>query len=71
MSSEVKLYRISGKMRLQFEWARFTKEIRALKKEHALEKLYSLLGSNHKVKRSMIVIEKIEEIPLTMEQQKT
>ena len=61
--SEVRTFRITGKMRLQFEWARFTKEIRALKEEHALEKLYSLLGSNHKVKRNMIVIEKIEVVP--------
>ena len=60
--SEVKTFRISGKMRLNIDWVPFSKEIRALKEEHALEKLYSLLGSNHKVKRNLIVIEKIEVI---------
>ncbi len=60
--SEVKTFRISGKMRLKLDWIPFSKEIRALKEEHALEKLYSLLGSNHKVKRNLIVIEKVEVI---------
>ncbi|MCD6409357.1 MAG: 50S ribosomal protein L18a [Candidatus Verstraetearchaeota archaeon] len=60
--SEVKTFRISGKMRLSIDWVPFSKEIRALKEEHALEKLYSLLGSNHKVRRNLIVIEKIEVI---------
>jgi len=45
------------------EWRKFVKEIRALKLEHALEKLYSELGSKHKVKRAHIKILKVEEIP--------
>ena len=38
--------------------------MRALKPEHALEKVYSDLGSRHKLKRYHIKIEKIEEIGL-------
>lgn len=66
MSREVKIYRIMGFMLIgqdKFpQWVRFTKEIRALKPEHALEKLYSELGSKHKVKRINIKIIEVFEI---------
>ncbi len=65
--SEVKVFRIYGYMLIGHdsvpEWRKFVKEIRALKLEHALEKLYSEFGSRHKVKRSHIKILKVEEIP--------
>jgi len=38
--------------------------VRALKPEHAIEKVYSDLGSRHKLKRYHIRIENIEEVPL-------
>jgi len=64
--SEVKIFRISGFALFSHdklpEWRKFVVEIRALKKEHALEKLYSEFGSRHKLKRSHIKIVKIEEI---------
>jgi len=66
MSKEIKVFRIYGYMLLGHdsipEWRKFVKEIRAIKLEHALEKLYSELGSKHKVKRSHIKILKVEEI---------
>jgi large subunit ribosomal protein LX len=66
MNREVKIYRISGFMligRDKFpQWVKFTKEVRAIKPEHAVEKLYSELGSRHKVKRANIKIVDIEEI---------
>ncbi len=66
MSREVKVFRIYGYMLIGHdsvpEWRKFIIEIPALKLEHALEKLYSDLGSRHKVKRSHIKILKIEEI---------
>jgi len=40
----------------------FVKEVRALKPEHALEKIYSELGSRHKLKRKRIKILAIEEV---------
>ena len=67
MSSEVKVYRIYGFALFSHdkmpEWRKFIVEIRALKPEHAIEKLYSNFGSRHKMKRSHIKIVKIEEIP--------
>ncbi|MCC6058289.1 MAG: 50S ribosomal protein L18a [Desulfurococcaceae archaeon] len=66
MSREVKVYRITGFMLIGQDkypqWAKFVKEIRALKPEHAIERLYSELGSKHKVKRANIKIVDIVEI---------
>ncbi len=68
MMSEVKIFKISGKMLLSHdrfpEWRKFTLYVRALKESHALEKVYSELGSRHKLKRYHIKIEKVEEVPL-------
>ena len=65
---EVKTYRITGRMLLSHdkfpEWRKFKIYIRAVKKEHAIEKVYSDLGSRHKLKRYHIKIEKVEEVPL-------
>jgi large subunit ribosomal protein LX len=66
MSREVKVYRITGFMLIGQDkypqWVKFVKEIRALKPEHAIERLYSELGSKHKVKRANIKIVDIVEI---------
>ena len=40
----------------------FSKVIEAEKENSAIEKLKSLFGSNHKVKRHMIKIEKVEKV---------
>ncbi|MEM2673450.1 MAG: 50S ribosomal protein L18Ae, partial [Candidatus Bathyarchaeia archaeon] len=40
----------------------FRKEIRALKPEHAIEEIYKLLGSKHRIKRFHIKITNIEEV---------
>ncbi|MEM0326740.1 MAG: 50S ribosomal protein L18Ae [Desulfurococcaceae archaeon] len=66
MSEEVKIYRIVGYMLISHDknptWQKFTLELRALNKEQALEKLYSLLGSRHKLKRFHIKILNVEAI---------
>jgi len=66
--SEVKTFRVTGKMLLSHdrfpEWRKFKVYVRALKEEHAREKVYSELGSRHKLKRYHIRIEKVEEVPL-------
>ncbi|MEM1644678.1 MAG: 50S ribosomal protein L18Ae [Ignisphaera sp.] len=66
MSKEVKVFKITGFMLIGHDkypqWVKFTKEIRALKLEHALEKLYSELGSKHKLKRANIKIVDVAEI---------
>jgi len=61
--SEVKTYRITGRINKPNFENRFRKEIRAIKPEDALEELYKVFGSKHRVKRFQIKIENIEEIP--------
>ena len=68
MEGEIKVYKITGKFMLSHdsmpEWRKFTTYVRALKKEDALEKVYSEYGSHHKLKRYHIKIESVEEVPL-------
>ena len=58
----VKTFEITGRMRLKNKWIRFTTTVRALKPEHAIEKIYSNLGSRHKLKRFDIKIDEIKEL---------
>ncbi len=44
------------------EWQRFTKEVISENEDEAVEKVYSLLGSKHRVKRTNIEIYKTEKI---------
>ena len=60
--SEVKVFRVIGKIRKPNFQREFQKEIRALKPEDAVEKVYMLLGSKHRVKRFQMTISKVEEI---------
>ena len=62
--TEVKVFRVIGKIRKPNFQTDFRKEIRALKPEDAVEKVYMLLGSKHRVKRFQISISKVEEIKL-------
>lgn len=66
VGSEVKTYRVNGAAlfspdRTRF-WQKFSLEVRALSKEEALEKVYSLMGSKHKLKRKHIKILEVVEI---------
>jgi len=60
--SEVKIFRVSGKITKPNFRTEFEKEVRALKPEQAIEKIYMELGSKHRVKRFHIKILKVEEI---------
>ncbi len=62
MMSEVKVFRVIGKIRKPNFQTEFRKEVRALKPEDAVEKVYMLLGSKHRVKRFQMRISKVEEI---------
>uniref|UniRef100_A0A7J3ZJ60 Large ribosomal subunit protein eL20 n=1 Tax=Fervidicoccus fontis TaxID=683846 RepID=A0A7J3ZJ60_9CREN len=63
----VKLFRISGRMLVSHdrmpEWRKFTVELRAVSVKDALERVYSELGSRHKLRRKHIRVERIEELP--------
>jgi len=60
--SEVKVYRVKGRITKPNFQTRFQKEIRAVKPEHAVEEVYKLLGSRHRVKRFYIKVEDVEEV---------
>ena len=60
--SEVKVFRVTGEIRKPNFQTDFRKEVRALKPEEAVEKIYMELGSKHRVKRFQIKILKVEEI---------
>ncbi len=53
---------IMGKSIMSKNWQRFTKEVASLNEEEAKERVYSDLGSKHRVKRRNIKVEEIEEI---------
>ena len=60
--SEVKVFRVIGKIAKPNYQTNFRKEIRALKPEEAVEKIYMEIGSKHRAKRSQIKVLKVEEI---------
>jgi len=60
--SEVKVFRVIGEIRKPNFQTDFRKEVRALKPEEAVERIYMELGSKHRVKRFQIKIIKVEEI---------
>ena len=60
--TEVKVFRVIGKIRKPNFQTDFRKEVRALKPEDAVEKVYMLLGSKHRVKRFQMKIFKVEEV---------
>lgn len=66
--SEVKIFLVEGEMLISHDRAperrRFSMYIRALKPETAAEKVYSLLGSRHKLRRKHIKIHSIKEVSL-------
>lgn len=61
----MKVHRVMGKFRMskkKGEWQRFSKEVISEDEESAIEKIYSLFGSKHRVKRTNIKIYDTEEI---------
>ena len=60
--SEVKVFRVSGEIRKPNFQTEFRKEVRSLKPEDAVEKVYMEIGSKHRVKRFQIRISEVEEI---------
>lgn len=60
--SEVRVYRVIGRIGKPNLKTSFEKEVRALKPEDAVEEVYKILGSKHRVKRFYIRIERIEEV---------
>ncbi|MEM0313106.1 MAG: 50S ribosomal protein L18Ae [Candidatus Bathyarchaeia archaeon] len=61
--SKLKVFRITGEIQKPNLQTSFRREVVALKPEHAVEKVYTELGSKHRVKRFQIRITSVEEIP--------
>jgi len=58
----MKVYRIEGKFLMGKIWQPFSKEIIGNDENEAKERLFSILGSRHRVKRRMIKINNISEV---------
>lgn len=56
------LYRVTGRFRMGRDYQPFAKEVEAAKREAAGERVLSILGSKHRVKRREIVIVNVEEV---------
>lgn len=56
------MFRVVGKITKPNYKTEFRKEIRALKPEEAIERIYKEIGSKHKAKRMQIKVLKVEEI---------
>ena len=61
--NEVKFFLITGEIVKPNFKTNFSKEVRALEADHAIEQIYTDIGSKHRAKRFQIKINKIEEIP--------
>jgi large subunit ribosomal protein LX len=59
---EVKIFRVEGEILSPNYRTTFAKDVRALKPEHAVEKVYMELGSQHRVKRVHMKLHSIKEI---------
>ncbi|MBK5133038.1 50S ribosomal protein L18a [Candidatus Bathyarchaeota archaeon] len=60
--SKLKLFRVTGEINKPNLKTPFTKELLAVKSEHAIEKVYAEIGSKHRVKRFQLKISTVEEI---------
>ncbi|MGA8856013.1 MAG: 50S ribosomal protein L18Ae [Candidatus Bathyarchaeia archaeon] len=68
--SEVKKFKITGEIRKGRTKIPFSVEFNALKEEHALQRLYSEMGSRHRARRFEVRIAKIQSAHLEAAQAK-
>ncbi len=52
---------VKGTFKAGEKWERFTKTVTSTSKTNASDRVYSLIGSEHGLKRNLIKIESIEE----------
>ncbi len=58
----VRAFRVSGVMRIKGSWQKFSVELTEVSEEGAVERVYSLLGSRHKLKRAHIKVLEVREL---------
>ncbi len=61
LSSQVKTFIIKGELRKKGESHAFKKELRAVKREDAVQQLYADMGSRHKAKKFEVNIIEVTE----------
>jgi large subunit ribosomal protein LX len=57
----MKNFQIKGSFKAGVAWERFTKKVESQNEKNALDKVYSVFGSKHGIKRNFIKIESIAE----------
>ncbi len=58
----VKVYRVVGRMKIRNSWQKFKIDITGTRVSEVIERVYSMLGSRHKLNRQMIKILDVREI---------
>jgi large subunit ribosomal protein LX len=53
-------YRVEGTFQMDMEWRPYAKVVAAPNEEQARERVYTLLGSKHRLKRREIRVAKVE-----------
>ena len=56
------MFEVLGEFKTPEGWQKFRKIVEAETEKFALEKVYSLIGSNHKVKRHLIRIKEVRRV---------
>jgi len=59
---EIQNFEVNGTYKNGNDWQPFTKEISAYNEARATEKIYNIIGSKHRLKRSYIKIDGIKLI---------
>ncbi len=57
----MKNFVVKGKFKAGNTWENFTKKIESQNEKNATDKVYSVFGSRHGIKRSQILIESVAE----------
>ena len=57
---EAQSYRVEGTFRINGEWRPYMKVISAPNEEQAKERVYTIMGSKHRLKRRDIQVGKVE-----------
>lgn len=57
----MKTFQVKGTFKAGVTWEKFTKVVESQNEKNALEKVYSLFGSKHGLKRNFVKIDSVEE----------
>ena len=60
----MKAYKVSGSFMMGTKWMKYSREVAAVDEAGAKERIFSDLGSKHKVRRRYIKIDEVAEVPV-------